>query len=98
MAQSRSAISGLFGSHEVLANLPATWKKPHRLFVPSTADLFRQDVPLGFIRRVFDTIRRFPKRQFQVLTKPAERLVEFHTALEREHLGGGRCGERGCGL
>jgi protein gp37 len=46
------------------------------------SDLFHQDVPLDFIARVFDTMRRCPQHQFQVLTKRAERLVELHASLE----------------
>jgi protein gp37 len=68
--------------HEDLVELPTTWKKPRRVFVNSMSDLFHQDVPLAFIRRVFDTMRRCPQHQFQVLTKRAERLVEVGRELE----------------
>ena len=44
------------------------------VFVNSMSDLFHQDVPLEFIQRVFDTMRRCPQHVFQVLTKRSERL------------------------
>src|SRR3984893_7873321 len=68
--------------HEDLVELPTTWKQPRRVFLNSMADLFHEDVPLAFIRRVFDTMRRCPQHQFQVLTKRAERLVEVGSELE----------------
>ena len=68
--------------HEDLIELPTTWKQPRRVFLNSMADLFHQDVPLAFIRRVFDTMRRCPQHQFQILTKRAERLVEVCAELE----------------
>jgi protein gp37 len=57
--------------------LPLQWKKPRRIFVNSMSDLFHEDVPDGFIERVFDTMRRAPHHTFQVLTKRAERLEHW---------------------
>jgi protein gp37 len=57
--------------------LPLQWKKPRRIFVNSMSDLFHEDVPDGFIERVFDTMRRAPDHTFQVLTKRAERLEHW---------------------
>jgi protein gp37 len=42
--------------HEDVIDLPKTWKTPRRIFVNSMSDLFHPDVPLDFIRRVFDTM------------------------------------------
>jgi protein gp37 len=54
--------------------LPLTWKKPRSIFVNSMSDLFHDDIPEDFIRRVFDVIRAAPRHQFQILTKRAGRL------------------------
>ena len=62
--------------------LPLRWKKPQRVFVNSMSDLFHQDVPLEFIQRVFDVMRRAHWHQFQVLTKRAERLESLASSLE----------------
>jgi protein gp37 len=68
--------------HEDLIDLPERWKKSRLVFVNSMSDLFHQDVPVEFIRRVFGTMRRCPQHQFQVLTKRAERLIEICGCLE----------------
>jgi protein gp37 len=58
-------------------DLPLTWKKPQTIFVNSMSDLFHQDVPLAFIRRVFDIMTSAHWHQYQVLTKRADRLEEI---------------------
>src|SRR5690349_16495827 len=68
--------------HEDLIELPLTWKKPRRVFVNSMSDLFHDDVPIGFIQRVFDTMKRCPQHQFQVLTKRPERLMILNGELD----------------
>jgi protein gp37 len=65
-----------------LVELPMRWKSPRTVFVNSMSDLFHPDVPVDFIRSVFDTMRECPRHQFQVLTKRAERLVELAPHLE----------------
>lgn len=68
--------------HEDALELPLRWKKPQMIFVNSMSDLFHKDVPLDFIRRTFDVMRRAHWHQFQVLTKRAERLAELDPAIE----------------
>jgi len=67
--------------HEDLVELPMKWKRARIVFVNSMSDLFQEQVPLTFIRRVFETMEQCPQHQFQVLTKRAERLVEFADQL-----------------
>jgi len=66
--------------HEVL-ELPLRWKASRRIFVNSMSDLFHEDVPVGFIHRVFDTMRRAEQHQFQLLTKRSERMAELTATL-----------------
>lgn len=61
--------------------LPLRWKKPQRIFVNSMSDLFHKDVPLTFIQRVFDVMRRADWHQYQILTKRSERLLEVSPLL-----------------
>lgn len=61
--------------------LPLRWKKPQRIFVNSMSDLFHEDVPLEYIRQVFDVMRRAHWHQFQVLTKRADRLAALAPGL-----------------
>jgi len=39
-----------------MLELPLRWKKPQTIFVNSMSDLFHDDVPLSYIRQVFDVI------------------------------------------
>jgi protein gp37 len=68
--------------HEDLIELPKRWKKPRVIFVNSMSDLFQDEVPDDFIRRVFDTMRDCPQHTFQILTKRGKRLRELGQSLE----------------
>jgi len=61
---------------------PLKWKKPQAVFVNSMSDLFHKDVPLVFIQRVFDVMRRADWHRFQILTKRADRLAKVSNKLE----------------
>lgn len=63
--------------HQHMLERPLQWKKPRMIFVNSMSDLFHRDVPLDFIRRVFDVMTRASQHQFQVLTKRADRLAKL---------------------
>ena len=65
-----------------MLELPLRWKRPQVVFVNSMSDLFHRDVPLEYIQRVFDVMRRAHWHTFQVLTKRAERLAELDAELE----------------
>ncbi len=67
--------------HEDLVDLPKRWKKPRVIFVNSMSDLFQEDVPDDFIRRVFATMRACPQHTFQILTKRSERLKKLGKTL-----------------
>jgi protein gp37 len=58
-----------------MLELPLHWKKPQTIFVNSMSDLFHKHVPLAYIERVFDVMRRAHWHRFQVLTKRAVRLA-----------------------
>jgi protein gp37 len=46
------------------------------------SDLFHEGVPLEYIQRVFDVMRRANWHRFQILTKRADRLAELNAFLE----------------
>jgi len=52
------------------------------IFVNSMSDLFHKDVPVAFMQRAFDVMRRAHWHQFQVLTKRSERLAELDPMLD----------------
>jgi protein gp37 len=62
-------------------NEPLHWKRPQRIFVNSMSDLFHDDVPLPYIKRVFAVMNQADWHQYQVLTKRAERLEEVSSQL-----------------
>lgn len=60
---------------------PLRWTRPRMIFVNSMSDLFHKDVPLEYIKQVFDVMNKSTHHQFQVLTKRADRLAETHDQL-----------------
>src|SRR5258708_4345896 len=64
-----------------MLELPLRWKKPQTIFVNSMSDLFHKDVPLDYIHKVFDVMRRAHWHRFQILTKRADRLAELDRQL-----------------
>jgi protein gp37 len=65
-----------------MLELPLKWKTPKRIFVNSMSDLFHVDVPLSYIKDVFDVMGRAHWHQYQVLTKRSERLLELSPRLD----------------
>ena len=68
--------------HEDALEIPLRWKQPRIIFVNSMSDLFHEEVPLEFIRKVFAVMRQAHQHIFQVLTKRAERMAELAPLLE----------------
>jgi protein gp37 len=56
---------------------PLRWKKPRVIFVNSMSDLFHEQIPLDFVRKVFDVMVRANHHTFQILTKRDVRLAEL---------------------
>ena len=67
--------------HPDRLGLPLSWKAPRRIFVNSMSDLFHDEIPLDFIRKVFDVMEQADRHIFQVLTKRHERLLEVFEEL-----------------
>ena len=58
--------------HPQALEAPLRWRNPRVIFVNSMSDLFHEDVPFEFARRVFDVMERAAQHTFQVLTKRPE--------------------------
>ncbi len=67
---------------EQMLELPLRWRRPKRIFVNSMSDMFHADVPVQFIQRAFEVMRRANQHQYQILTKRSERLLELDSQLE----------------
>lgn len=53
---------------------PVGWKRSRRIFVNSMSDLFQKDIPVDFIKSVFETMREADWHIYQVLTKRHENM------------------------
>ncbi|GMV27618.1 MAG: hypothetical protein AMXMBFR58_36490 [Phycisphaerae bacterium] len=60
---------------------PLRWRQPRLIFVNSMSDLFHEDIPFDYLRRVFDVMVRARQHRFQVLTKRSDRLRELAPGL-----------------
>jgi len=78
----RAKWNGMVRIDEASLSVPESWKHGRMIFVNSMSDLFHEDVPLSFIRRVFAVMRRCSQHTFQVLTKRSERLAELAPKLD----------------
>jgi len=68
--------------HDDAIGIPLKWNRPRVVFVNSMSDLFHEDVPMDFIRRVFDVMIATPQHTYQVLTKRSKRLARTAPKLE----------------
>ena len=72
-------------THPDQLKVPYTWRSSKIVFVNSMSDLFHNDIPLDFIKQVFNVMNDNPNHVFQVLTKRAERLFEVQKELKWAH-------------
>lgn len=66
---------------EHMLELPLRWRTPQVIFVNSMSDLFHKDVPVEYIHRVFDVMKRASWHRFQILTKRSMRLMRLSPTL-----------------
>lgn len=72
-------------THEDSLLTPYSWKSPKIVFVNSMSDMFHKDVPLEFIKKIFNTMNNCPQHTFQVLTKRSDILLKYHKELNWSH-------------
>lgn len=60
---------------------PLRWRKPARVFVNSMSDLFHESLHPADIVPIFDAMYRAKWHTFLILTKRADRLLDFATRL-----------------
>lgn len=63
--------------HEERLEAPFRWLAPRTVFVNSMSDLFHEDVPDGFLVRVWVRMLTSQMHTFLVLTKRPRRMLEF---------------------
>lgn len=62
--------------------IPFKWKTGKMIFVNSMSDLFHENVPIDFIRKVFNVMKLCDQHTFQVLTKRSTRLLEMSNYID----------------
>lgn len=67
--------------HPDALNVPLKRRKPTMWFVNSMSDLFHKDVPLDFIREVFEVMSATPQHTYQILTKRPKRMARLVTQV-----------------
>lgn len=67
--------------HPESLETPREWKIPKTVFVNSMSDLFHEDVPLSFIKKVFKVMNDTPQHTYQILTKRGDVLFKHHEKL-----------------
>ena len=78
----RHVWTGSVTLDEAALDAPRAWRKPRLVFVNSMSDLFQEDVPVDFIRRVWDTMAATPQHTFQILTKRPDRMAAIAASLQ----------------
>ena len=68
-------------SHEDALSVPYSWRGSKIVFVNSMSDLFHNDIPINFIKRVFRVMNENPQHTFQILTKRSDVLVKYDKEL-----------------
>lgn len=77
MRGKRVAWNGDINLVEDALEKPLHWRKPRRVFVGTMTDIFYDLVPLDYLTKIFDVMRRCPQHTFLVLTKRLKRASEF---------------------
>lgn len=77
--------TGQMRLNESALDRPLRWRKPRRIFVNSTSDLFHDSVPDEWIDRVFAVMALCPQHTFQCLSKRLDRMREYVTARDLRH-------------
>ncbi len=72
--------------HEKDLDLPLKWKEHKTIFVNSMSDLFHEEVPYSFVRKVFDTMEKANWHIFQILTKRPHRMTYFTREIYKKTL------------
>lgn len=67
--------------HPEVLDEPYSWKNPRSVFVNSMSDLFHENMPFEYIKKVFKVMNDNLRHTFQVLTKRSDVLLEYSKHL-----------------
>lgn len=66
-----------FTLHPDTLDAPLKLKKPSKIFVNSMSDLFHDDMPIEYLKKVFEVMNKMHWHTFQIVTKRHENLVKM---------------------
>ena len=69
--------TGRVNVNERVMDQPLRWKRPRKIFVNSLSDLFHESVSVETIDRIFAVMAQCPQHTFQILTKRADRMLDY---------------------
>ncbi len=95
MGQEKYADGFAVRCHEDVLREPFHLRKPQVIFVNSMNDLFHEDIPYEYVKRVFEVMIQCNRHVYQVLTKRAERLEELVPQIYQDVLSDPRPGMDG---
>jgi protein gp37 len=76
----RAKWTGKLYLDDAALSIPSSWKRPRNVFVNSMSDLFHPDVPVDFIRQVWNVMRATRRHTYQILTKRPDLMAQvLHT-------------------
>lgn len=81
MGQAKYRDGFHLATHPDALSIPLRTKTPTTWFVNSMSDLFHEDMPVGFIRNVFDVMVEANWHTYQILTKRSGRLRNLASSL-----------------
>ena len=71
----RPKWTGRLHLNEAALDVPSKWRAPRKIFVNSMSDLFQDNVPAGFIARVWNVMLDADRHVYQILTKRPENML-----------------------
>lgn len=72
----RHVWTGRFHLVDEALSIPLRWRKPRKIFVNSMSDLFQDDVPGEFIKKIWSVMASANHHIFQVLTKRPDLMLK----------------------
>ncbi len=82
MGQEKYRNGFMLTLHPSTLDTPYRWKKPRIIFVNSMSDMFHEDIPVDYIRKVFAVMNNNPHHIFQIVTKRSHLLQKYdHDSL-----------------
>ena len=78
---SRSVWTGRIFLDAAALRAPLSWSKPRMVFVNSMSDLFHEEVPFNFVRRVWRVMGTASQHVYQILTKRPDRMETMSEKL-----------------